>query len=154
MIDKVKELLYFKEKLNIMNGTFFVLKERLRGEASNIMSFLSLEMSDLGVNLEKEYVISISDEDFRIDFFISSFGLMNPHSINLNFLKEGEVEVGNPCVSITIRWNLGRRVHKIEISERTFFSKNFMNAFANVFSDTKASKSATVKKFKDLEKTA
>ena len=111
-------------------------------------------MRALGVNLEKEYVISISDEDFKIDFFICSLELMKPHSINLNFLKEGETEVGNPCVSITIRWNLGRRVHKIEVSERTFFSKNFMNAFASVFSDIKTSKRSTTKKFKELEKTA
>ena len=63
MFDKTNKLLYFKEKLNIMNSMFFVLKEGLHGEASNIISFLSLEMRALGVNLEKEYVISISDED-------------------------------------------------------------------------------------------
>lgn len=156
MIDKVKKLLYFKEKLNIMNTMIFVLKEKLKNSAKLLMDTLTIEMENVGITLDEEYMISMDEKSLKIKFFIYIRAFREPHIIELLFLKKEEDLGGEetPCVQITVKWYLSGTFPKIEVSERTFFSKNFMNAFANVFSDIKASKRVTAKKFKNLEKTA
>lgn len=154
MFDKTNKLLYFKEKLNIMNIAILILKDSVKNSAKLLMKTLGIEMRDAGVTLEEEYSILIEENYFEIIFFVDNSTIAPHHKIKLIFLEENQGELETDSVKIVFHWQNTKYITEIEVPCEKFFGKNFINIFTNAFVGISLDKEEIRKRLKEIEKTA